>query len=181
MVHPLEKSYKEKIISMFLNDYKYININQIPKIEKILINRGLGDASQNSKLLDACNKEVSMITGQRPITTKAKKAIAGFKLRQNMPVGLIVTLRGERMYSFLDRLITIVLPRIRDFKGISFKSFDGFGNLNIGIDEQLVFPEINYDMIHQHRGMNISIITTAKSDNAAVLLLEAFGLPFQKI
>lgn len=181
MIHRLNQFYKKKIISQLLKQYQYQNVNQVPKIEKIIINRGLGDASQNSKLLESCSKEISVITGQQGVITRAKKPIATFKLRKNMPVGLVVTLRGDRMYSFLDRLINIVLPRIRDFKGINTKSFDGRGNLNLGLEDQLIFPEIYYDKVHQLRGMDISIVTTATTDAPAKSLLEAFGLPFQEV
>lgn len=143
-----------------------------------MINRGIGDASQNAKLLESCSKELSTITGQQGVLTRAKKAIAGFKLRQKMPVGIVVTLRGERMYAFLDRLINLALPRIRDFQGMNAKSFDGHGNYSLGLEEQLMFPEIDYDKIDQIRGMDISIITTADTDEEAKALLKSFGMPF---
>ncbi len=139
----------------------------------------MGDASQNSKLLESCSNELSVITGQHGIMTRAKKAIAGFKLRQKMPVGVVVTLRGERMYAFLDRLINLALPRIRDFQGMNPKSFDGHGNYSLGLDEQLMFPEIDYDKIDQIRGMDISIITTAQTDQEGLALLKSFGMPFK--
>lgn len=179
MTQQLEKFYQEIIRVEFLKYYNYKNIHQIPKLQKIIINRGIGDVSQNAKLLESCNKEISIISGQKGVTTRSKKAIAAFKLRKNMPVGIMVTLRGDMMYSFLDRLITIVLPRIRDFKGINPKNFDGHGNLNIGLKEQLMFPEIRYNDVHQIRGMDISIVTTSKKDEPAKALLEAFGMPFK--
>lgn len=180
MVQRLQNFYREKIIPQLMEDFQYKNKHQVPTLEKIVINRGLGDASQNAKLLDSCSKELSIITGQQGIVTRSKKAIAGFKLRQKMPVGVTVTLRGERMYAFLDRLINLALPRIRDFQGVSLKSFDGQGNYSLGLDEQLMFPEIDYDKIDQVRGMDISIITTSKTDNEATALLKAFGMPFKR-
>lgn len=179
MIQQLEKIYQEKLKIEIFKKYNYKNIHQIPKIEKIVINRGIGDGAQNAKLLESFINEVSLISGQKSVTTRSKKAIAAFKLRKNMPVGVMVTLRGDFMYSFLDRLINIVLPRIRDFKGIDSKSFDGRGNLNIGLKEQLMFPEIKYNNVQQIRGMDISIITTTKKDNMAKALLEAFGMPFK--
>lgn len=180
MVQRLQNFYREKIIPQLMEDFQYKNKHQVPTLEKIVINRGLGDASQNAKLLDSCSKELSIITGQQGIVTRSKKAIAGFKLRQKMPVGVTVTLRGERMYAFLDRLINLALPRIRDFQGVSLKSFDGQGNYSLGLDEQLMFPEIDYDKIDQVRGMDISIITTSKTDQEATALLKAFGMPFKR-
>ena len=180
MVQRLQNFYREKIIPQLMETFQYKNQHQVPTLEKIVINRGLGDASQNAKLLASCSKELSIITGQQGIVTRSKKAIAGFKLRQKMPVGVIVTLRGERMYAFLDRLINLALPRIRDFQGVSLKSFDGQGNYSLGLDEQLMFPEIDYDKIDQVRGMDISIITTSKTDHEATALLKAFGMPFKR-
>ena len=162
-----------------MEQFTYKNKYQVPKIEKIVINRGIGDASQNAKLLDSSLSELTVIAGQKGIVTRSKKAIAGFKLRQKMPVGVSVTLRGERMYSFLDRLVNLALPRIRDFQGISAKSFDGHGNYSLGLEEQLMFPEIDYDKIDQVRGMDISIITTSKNDQEGFALLKAFGMPFK--
>ena len=168
MTERLKNKYKYIISPKLLKELKYKNIHQIPFISKIVINRGLGDASQNSKILETSLIELSWITGQRGVLTRSKKA-----------VGISITLRGEKMYAFLDRLISLALPRIRDFQGISSKSFDGSGNYSLGLEEQLMFPEINYDQIDQIRGMDISIITTAKTDNDAFLLLKEFGMPFK--
>lgn len=179
MVQRLQQFYSNKIVPQLTEQFNYKNKHQVPTLEKIVINRGLGDASQNSKLLESCSNELSIITGQQGILTRAKKAIAGFKLRQKMPVGVVVTLRGERMYAFLDRLINLALPRIRDFQGMSAKSFDGHGNYSLGLDEQLMFPEIDYDKIDQVRGMDISIVTSAKTDQEARALLKSFGMPFK--
>jgi large subunit ribosomal protein L5 len=180
MPQRLKTFYLKEIVPNLQNQKGYQNIHQVPEVKKIVINRGLGEASQNAKTLDASLKEVSIIAGQRGIITRSKKAIAGFKLRQKMPVGLVVTLRKERMYAFLDRLINLALPRIRDFQGMNPKSFDGHGNYSLGLDEQLMFPEIDYDKIDQIRGMDISIITTAKNDEEGIALLSAFGMPFRK-
>jgi large subunit ribosomal protein L5 len=179
MVQRLQQFYEKKIVSQLTEQFEYKNQHQIPLLKKIVINRGLGDASQNSKILESCSNELSIITGQQGIMTRAKKAIAGFKLRQKMPVGVVVTLRGERMYAFLDRLINLALPRIRDFQGMNPKSFDGHGNYSLGLDEQLMFPEIDYDKIDQIRGMDISIITTAQTDQEGLALLKSFGMPFK--
>lgn len=162
-----------------MEQFNYKNKYQVPQIEKIVINRGIGDASQNAKLLELSLSELTIIAGQKGVITRSKKAIAGFKLRQKMPVGVSVTLRGERMYSFLDRLVNLALPRIRDFQGINPKGFDGYGNYSLGLEEQLMFPEIDYDKIDQVRGMDISIITTSKTDRESLFLLKLFGLPFQ--
>jgi large subunit ribosomal protein L5 len=162
-----------------MNQFQYTNIHQVPKLVKITVNRGLGEGAQNAKALEASLNEIALITGQKPVVTRAKKAIAGFKIRQGMPVGIMVTLRGERMYAFLDRLISLSLPRIRDFRGISPKSFDGRGNYTLGVREQLIFPEVEYDSIDQIRGMDISIITTAKNDEEGRALLKEIGMPFR--
>ena len=180
MVQRLQNFYEEKVVPQLIEQFKYKNKHQVPFVDKIVINRGLGDASQNAKLLESCSKELSVITGQQGVITRSKKAIAGFKLRQKMPVGIVVTLRGERMYAFLDRLINLALPRIRDFQGMSPKSFDGHGNYSLGLDEQLMFPEIDYDKIDQIRGMDISVVTTARNDQEAFALLQSFGIPFKK-
>ena len=161
-----------------MNQFKYNNIHEVPKIIKITINRGLGDASKNNKALDASVQELVLITGQQPIVNKARKSIAGFKIREGMPVGICVTLRKQLMYSFLERFIHLALPRIRDFKGISITGFDGRGNYNIGIKEQLIFPEIEYDKVDQIRGIDISITTTAKTQEEGIALLKAIGMPF---
>ena len=158
----------------------YTNSLEPPRITKIVINRGLGDGSQNSKIVESCLKELTSLTGQRGIITRSKKAIAGFKIREAASVGVSVTLRGDRMYGFLDRLINLALPRIRDFQGVNPKSFDGNGNYSLGLEEQLMFPEIDYDKIDQIRGMDISIVTTSKSDTESRLLLQEFGMPFRE-
>lgn len=175
----LKKQYVLNIIPKLIQQFKYKNIHEVPVIEKIVINRGIGDASQNQKIVDASLKELAMIAGQKGVVTRSKKAIAGFKLRQQMPVGVTVTLRGDRMYGFLDRLIHLALPRVRDFQGISPKSFDKNGNYSLGLEEQLMFPEIEYDKIDQVRGMDISIVTTAKKQEEGFALLKEFGLPFK--
>ncbi len=175
----LKKYYIEKIMPKLFEQFKYTNTHEVPKIEKIVINRGVGDASQNSKLIDASLKEIAVIAGQKGIITRSKKSIAGFKIREQMPVGVSVTLRGDRMYGFLDRLIHLALPRVRDFQGINPKSFDKNGNYSLGLEEQLMFPEIEYDKIDQIRGMDISIVTTAKNQEEGLALLREFGLPFR--
>lgn len=172
-------TYQETIVPKLKEQFGYTNIHQVPKVAKITVNRGLGEASQNAKALESSLKELATITGQKPVVTRAKKAIAGFKIRQGMPVGVMVTLRGDKMYAFLDRLIGLALPRIRDFRGISPKSFDGRGNYSLGVREQLIFPEIDYDSIDQIRGMDISIITTANSDEEGRALLKEMGMPFR--
>ncbi|NJK36831.1 MAG: 50S ribosomal protein L5 [Oscillatoriales cyanobacterium RM2_1_1] len=180
MVSKLKTQYQEQIVPKLMEQFKYTNIHQAPKVIKVTINRGLGEASQNAKALESSVKELSIITGQKPVVTRAKKAIAGFKIRQGMPVGVMVTLRSDRMYNFLERLIHLSLPRIRDFRGISPKSFDGRGNYSLGVREQLIFPEIQYDSIDQIRGMDISIITTAKTDEEGRALLKEMGMPFRE-
>ncbi|MBE9169488.1 50S ribosomal protein L5 [Pleurocapsales cyanobacterium LEGE 06147] len=179
MVQRLKKTYYEEIVPRLKEQFGYSNIHQVPKVAKVVVNRGLGEASQNAKALDSSIKELTTIAGQKPVVTRAKKAIAGFKLRKGMPVGVMVTLRGERMYAFLDRLINLALPRIRDFRGVSPKSFDGRGNYSLGVREQLIFPEIDYDSIDQIRGMDISIITTATTDEEGRALLKEMGMPFR--
>ena len=174
----LKRLYKQKIVPSMIEEFGYKNIEQVPKLVKISINRGFGEASKNSKELDASVKEMSLILGQKPSIHKATKAIAGFKIREGMSVGASVTLRQEQMYNFLTKLINIVLPRIRDFRGISPNSFDGRGNYNLGLKEQLIFPEISYSDVTQIRGLDISIVTTAKTDEEARALLKAFGIPF---
>ena len=175
----LKTVYQETITPKLINQFQYTNVHQVPKVIKVTINRGLGEAAQNAKSLEASISEIALITGQKPVVTRAKKAIAGFKIRQGMPVGIMVTLRGERMYAFLDRLINLTLPRIRDFRGISPKSFDGRGNYTLGVREQLIFPEVEYDRIDQVRGLDISIITTAKTDEEGRALLKEMGMPFR--
>jgi large subunit ribosomal protein L5 len=179
MTQRLKTVYQEKIVPKLKEEFGYKNIHEVPKVIKITVNRGLGEASQNAKALESSIAEISTITGQKPVVTRAKKAIAGFKIRQGMPVGVMVTLRSERMYAFLDRLINLALPRIRDFRGISSNSFDGRGNYSLGVREQLIFPEIDYDTIDQIRGLDISIITTAKTDEEGRALLKAMGMPFR--
>jgi len=174
----LKRLYKQKIVPSMIEEFGYKNIEQVPKLVKISINRGFGEASKNSKELDASVKEMSLIIGQKPSIHKATKAIAGFKIREGMSVGASVTLRQEQMYNFLTKLINIVLPRIRDFRGISPNSFDGRGNYNLGLKEQLIFPEISYSDVTQIRGLDISIVTTAKTDEEARALLKAFGIQF---
>jgi large subunit ribosomal protein L5 len=177
---PLKQLYTETIVPKLTEQFGYTNIHQVPKVIKVTVNRGLGEASQNAKALEASLSEIGRITGQKPVVTRAKKAIAGFKIRQGMPVGMMVTLRAERMYAFLERLINLSLPRIRDFRGVSPKSFDGRGNYTLGIREQLIFPEIEYDSIDQIRGMDISIITTATNDEEGRALLKEMGMPFRE-
>lgn len=179
MPQRLKTEYQEKIIPKLKEQFGYTNIHQVPKLVKITVNRGLGDAAQNAKALEASLGEIAVITGQKPVVTRAKKAIAGFKIREGMPVGVMVTLRADRMYAFLDRFVNLALPRIRDFRGISPKSFDGRGNYTVGVREQLIFPEIEYDSIDQIRGMDISIITTANTDEEGRALLKEFGMPFR--
>lgn len=179
MTQRLKTYYVEQIMPKLFEQFKYNNKHEVPKIEKIVINRGVGDASQNSKLIDASLKEIAVIAGQKGVITRSKKSIAGFKIREEMPVGVSVTLRGERMYGFLDRLIHLALPRVRDFQGINPKSFDKNGNYSLGLEEQLMFPEIEYDKIDQIRGMDISIVTSAKNQEEGLALLKEFGLPFK--
>lgn len=180
MAERLKTLYQDKIVPRLMEQFGYTNIHQVPKLTKITVNRGLGEAAQNAKALEASLAEIALITGQKPVVTRAKKAIAGFKIRQGMPVGIMVTLRAERMYSFLDRLVNLALPRIRDFRGISPKSFDGRGNYTLGVREQLIFPEVDYDSIDQIRGMDISIITTANTDEEGRALLKEMGMPFRE-
>jgi len=171
--------YLQKVVPALMKRFAYKNVMQVPKLEKIVVNMGLGEAIQNIKILDSAAQELGMITGQKPVITKAKKSIAQFKLRAGMPIGCMVTLREERMYEFFNRLVNAALPRVRDFKGVSGKSFDGRGNYALGIREQLIFPEIHYDKIDKVKGMNIVIGTTAKSDEEAKELLKLLGMPFR--
>ncbi|MBN9656058.1 50S ribosomal protein L5 [Halobacillus litoralis] len=179
-MNELKKQYQEEVVSSLMNKFEYDSIMQTPKVEKIVVNMGVGDAVQNAKALDTAVEELTLITGQKPVITKAKKSIAGFRLREGMPIGAKVTLRGERMYEFLQKLIAVSLPRVRDFRGISKKAFDGRGNYTLGVKEQLIFPEIDYDKVNKVRGMDIVIVTTADSDEEARELLAQFGMPFQK-
>jgi large subunit ribosomal protein L5 len=180
MTEQLKSLYQEKIVPKLKEQFGYQNIHQVPRLVKVTVNRGLGEASQNAKALESSLSEIAIITGQKPVVTRAKKAIASFKIREGMPVGVMVTLRSERMYSFLNRLIHLSLPRIRDFRGISPRSFDGRGNYNLGIREQLIFPEVDYDSIDQIRGMDIAIITTANTDEEGRALLKEMGMPFRE-
>ena len=176
----LREKYKNEIAGALAKEFGIKNPMAVPKIEKVVINMGLGEASGNAKLLDVATEELKAITGQKPVITKAKKSIAAFKLRQGMNIGTMVTLRGDRMYEFLDRLISVSLPRVRDFRGISGKAFDGRGNYTLGIREQLIFPEIDFNKVDKTRGMNISIVTTARNDDEARSLLKALGMPFRQ-
>ncbi len=180
MSSTLKTLYQENIVPKLIEQFGYQNVHQVPKVMKITLNRGLGEASQNAKALESSLVEIATISGQKPVVTRAKKAIAGFKIREGMPVGMMVTLRAEKMYNFLDRLINLSLPRIRDFRGISPKSFDGHGNYSLGIKEQLIFPEIEYDSIDQIRGMDICIVTTAATDAEGRALLKEMGMPFRE-
>ena len=175
----LKEVYQEKAVPALMKRFNYKNRMEVPKLEKIVINMGLGEAIQNIKILDSAVQELSQITGQKPVITKAKKSIAQFKLRTGMPIGCMVTLRKERMYEFFNRLVNVALPRVRDFKGISGKSFDGRGNYALGIREPLIFPEIHYDKIDKVKGMNIVIVTTAKTDEEGKELLKLLGMPFR--
>jgi large subunit ribosomal protein L5 len=179
MAQRLKVLYNKSVLPKLITNLNYKNPLQSPRIEKIVINRGLGDGSQNSRIVESCLKELTLLTGQKGVITNSKKAIAGFKLRQKAPVGVSVTLRGDRMYGFLDRLINLALPRIRDFQGVNPKSFDNYGNYTLGLEEQLMFPEIDYDKIDQIRGMDISIVTTSKNNTESRLLLKEFGMPFR--
>jgi large subunit ribosomal protein L5 len=176
----LREKYQSEITPSLMGKFNYQSVMQVPNIEKIVINMGVGDAVSNSKALDTAVEELTLITGQKPVITKAKKSIAGFRLREGMPIGAKVTLRGERMYQFLDKLVSVSLPRVRDFRGVSKKSFDGRGNYTLGVKEQLIFPEIDYDKVSKVRGMDIVIVTTANTDEEARELLTQVGMPFQK-
>ena len=176
----LKEKFNTEITPALMSKFDYTSVMQVPKVDKIVINMGVGDAVQNAKALDAAVEDLTIISGQKPVITKAKKSIAGFRLREGMQIGAKVTLRGERMYEFLDKLISISLPRVRDFRGVSKKAFDGRGNYTLGVKEQLIFPEIDYDKVSKVRGMDIVIVTTANSDEEARELLTQFGMPFQK-
>lgn len=175
----LKEYYQKEVVPVLMKELKYKNKMEVPRIEKIVVNMGLGEAIQNIKILDSATEELAMIVGQRPVVTKARKSIATFKLRKGMSIGCMVTLRKERMYEFWDRLVTVAIPRIRDFRGISPKSFDGRGSFSMGIKEQFIFPEIEYDKIDKVRGMNITIVTSAKTDDEARELLRLMGIPFR--
>jgi large subunit ribosomal protein L5 len=176
----LKEKYTSEIVPSLVEKFNYSSVMAVPKLEKIVVNMGVGDAVSNAKALDKAVEELATITGQKPLVTKAKKSIAGFKLREGMPIGAKVTLRGERMYQFLDKLITVSLPRVRDFRGVSKKAFDGRGNYTLGVKEQLIFPEIDYDKVDKVRGMDIVLVTTANTDEEARELLTQMGMPFQK-
>jgi len=176
----LKELYKKTVIPAMMERFGYKNIMEVPRVEKVVINMGVGDAKENPKFLESAMEELAAITGQRPVATVAKKSVAAFKVRAGMKIGTKVTLRGDRMYEFLDRLFNIALPRVRDFRGVSPKSFDGRGNYALGIKEQLIFPEINYDKVEKVRGMDVIIVTTAKTDEEAKELLALLGMPFAK-
>ncbi len=175
----LEDYYKEKVVPKLIEKFGYKNIMEVPKLSKITLNMGVGEAVGNKKVLEHATDDMAKIAGQKPIVTKAKKSVAGFKIRDGWPIGCKVTLRRDRMYEFFDRLVNVALPRVRDFRGVSAKSFDGRGNYNMGIQEQIIFPEVDYDQIDAIRGMDIAITTTAKTDEEAKALLEAFDFPFK--
>jgi len=175
----LKERYEKEVAPALTKEFGYRNVMAIPKIEKIVVNMGLGEATQNAKIVDTGADEVARITGQKPVTTRAKKSIAQFKVRKGMPIGAVVTLRGERMWDFLDRLISVALPRVRDFRGVSAKGFDGRGNYTLGLKDQLLFPEIDYMKVDKARGMNISVVTTAASDQESRKLLQLLGMPFR--
>ncbi len=180
MTARLKETYKNEVFNGLMEHFKYGNVMEVPKLEKVTINIGLGEAKENSKAMDVAVGELAIIAGQAPVITRAKKSIANFKVRQGMPVGTKVTLRGEKMYEFVDKFFNIALPRVRDFKGVSNNSFDGRGNYSMGIKEQLIFPEINYDQVDKVKGMNIVFTTTAKTDEEAAMLLKLLGMPFEK-
>jgi len=171
--------YQKEIAPALMKEFGWSNPMAVPKVEKVIINMGVGEATQNAKVLDPAVKELGEITGQKPVVTRAKKSIAAFKVREGMPIGAMVTLRGDRMYEFLDRLINVALPRVRDFRGVSTKSFDGRGNYTLGLRDQLIFPEIDYAKVEKMKGMNVTIVTTAKSDDEARSLLKHLGMPFR--
>jgi len=176
----LKKRYDQEIRPELVKEFGYKNLMQAPRIEKVVVNMGLGEAIQNGKILDASIEQLSVITGQKPVVTKARKSIANFKLRQGQSIGAMVTLRGDRAYEFLDRLLNIALPRVRDFKGVSPKAFDGKGNYTLGVKEQIIFPEINYDKVEKIKGLNITVVTTARNDEEGRALLRLLGMPFRQ-
>jgi large subunit ribosomal protein L5 len=175
----LRTKFDKEVAPALLKELELTNVMAVPRLNKIVVNMGVGEATQNSKVLDPAVNELGQITGQKPVTTKAKKSIAAFKVRQGQSIGAMVTLRGDRMYEFLDRLVNIVLPRVRDFKGVSTKSFDGRGNFTLGLHDQLIFPEISYEKVDKQKGMNVTIVTTAANDNQARTLLKHLGMPFR--
>jgi large subunit ribosomal protein L5 len=176
----LKTKYTSEVVAKLVEAYKYESVMEVPHLEKVVINIGVGDATQNSKLLEDAVRDLTIIAGQKPVITKAKKSIANFKLREGMPIGCKVTLRGERMYQFLDKLVSIALPRVRDFHGVNENAFDGRGNYTLGVKEQLIFPEINFDKVKKVRGMDIVIVTTANTDEEGRTLLQLMGMPFKK-
>ena len=180
MAARLREHYSKQVIPALTKEFGYKNVMAVPKVEKVSINIGLGEATQNAKLMDGAVNELGQIAGQKPIVTKAKKSIAAFKLREGMSIGTMVTLRGDRMYEFLDRLMNVALPRVRDFRGVSSKSFDGRGNYTLGVRDQLIFPEIDYNKVEKTKGMNISITTTARTDAEGLALLRQMGMPFRQ-
>ena len=180
MANRLKEKYLKEVVPALTEQFNYSSVMAVPKVDKIVLNMGVGDAVSNAKNLEKAAQELALISGQKPLITKAKKSIAGFRLREGVAIGAKVTLRGERMYEFLDKLVTVSLPRVRDFHSVPTKSFDGRGNYSLGIKEQLIFPEINYDKVDKIKGMNIVFTTTAKTDEEAAALLEALGLPFEK-
>jgi len=179
MAARLKERYKKEIVPALVQEFKYPNTMAVPRLKKIVLNMGLGEAIQNAKILDSATAELSLIAGQKPVITRARKSIANFKLRKNMPIGCTVTLRGDRMYEFFDRLTSVALPRVRDFRGLSTRAFDGRGNYTIGLRDQLVFPEVDYSKVDKIKGMNISIVTDARSDAEALALLRRMGMPFR--
>ena len=175
----LHEKYRKDVVPHLMKEMGYTNVNQVPRLEKVVLNMGLGEAIQNAKVMDSAVTEITALAGQKPVVTKARKAIANFKLRENMPIGCMVTLRGARMYEFLDRLMNLALPRVRDFRGVSNRAFDGRGNYSLGVREQIIFPEIDLDKIDKVRGLTVSIVTTAKTDAEGKALLQALGMPFR--
>jgi len=180
MAPRMKQRYRDEIVPTLMREFGYANAMQVPRVEKVVVNIGLGEATQNAKALDAASEDLSTITGQKPVITRAKRSIANFKIREGNPIGLMVTVRGDRMWEFLDRLLNAALPRIRDFRGVSPKAFDGRGNFSLGIREQLIFPEIEYDKVDRVRGLQVNIITTARSDEEGARLLELLGMPFSR-
>lgn len=179
MAPRLKERYQKEVVPVLVKEFKYTNANAVPRLRKIVVNMGLGEAIQNAKLLDSAAQELGQITGQKPVITRARKSIANFHLRKNMPIGAVVTLRGDRMYEFFDRLTNVAMPRVRDFRGVSTRAFDGRGNYTLGLRDQLVFPEIDYAKVDKTKGMNITIVTDAKTDAEAMALLRHMGMPFR--
>jgi len=180
MAPRLQERYRDEIVPVFMREFGYANVMQVPRVQKVVINIGLGEATQNAKALDAASQDLGIITGQKAVITRAKRSIANFKIRDGNPIGMMVTMRGNRMWEFLDRLVNAALPRIRDFRGVSPKAFDGRGSFSLGIREQLIFPEIEYDKVDRVRGMQVNIVTSARSDEEGKRLLELLGMPFSR-